>query len=172
MLRIRSTTHDSFAASRFLRRFDDVRPIAALPSPTALSGRHGSGSLSLPPNPGTSRSTSCSARAAGKRAAGRRASRASVPPSRATSERALSRVYASPRRLSGRPFAGRCARWRERLRVSPVCIRSCASRCARCCIALCVSRCSQFCARDGRIGRALPRGFTFRVDLVVDLDAV
>ena len=120
-------------------------------SPTALGGRHGSGSLSLPPNPGTSRSTSCSARAAGKRAAGRRASRASEPPSRATSERVLARVYASPRRLSGRPFAGRCARWRERLRVRPVCVRSCASRSARYCIALCVS--PLLCARDARIGR-------------------
>ena len=40
------------AATRCL----DVPPLLPSHSPTALSGRHGSGSLSLPPNPGTSRS--------------------------------------------------------------------------------------------------------------------
>ena len=55
------------------------------------------------------------------------------------------------RGASGRPFAGRCARWRERLRVRPVCVRSCASRSARYCIALCVS--PLLCARAACIGR-------------------
>jgi len=86
---------------RFVRRFDDVRPIAALPfaDRPQRSAAWERLSLSLPPNPGTSRSTSCSARAAGKRAAGRRPSRAPELPSRAASERARARVYASPRRL-------------------------------------------------------------------------
>ena len=135
------------AATRCL----DVPPLLPSHSPTALSGRHGSGSLSLPPNPGTSRSRQAvrpGRRASAPQVAERRERRSRRRERRAS---ALSRVCTRARGASGRPFAGRCARWRERLRVRPVCVRSCASRSARYCIALCVS--PLLCARDACIGR-------------------